>query len=149
MTKEELLRILDELLPPEPNPTMFLATRDDRWPHVRPLSLARDGCRFYCASARCSDKARQITAHPEVEFVALLRRGENTGYLRVEGRAVEIKGKPLHEAWARGRGYDTKRYFPGGLDDSELVAYRIEPTRVHLLLAGKMDEEALPPAWFA
>jgi general stress protein 26 len=67
----------------------------------------------------------------------------------VAGKAVEVKGKPLHEAWARGRGYDTKRYFPGGLDDPELVAYRIEPTRVQLLAPGKMNEEALPPACFA
>lgn len=101
MTKEEVLRMLNELLPTDPNPTMFLATRDDRSPHVRPLSLVRDGLRFYCASARCSHKSRQITAHPEVEFVALLKKGKDTGYLRVAGKAVEVKGKPLHEAWAR------------------------------------------------
>lgn len=151
MTKEEVLRMLDELLPVDKNPTMFLATRDDRLPHVRPLSLVRDGLRFYCASARCSDKSREIAAHREVELVVLLRKGENTGYLRVAGRAAEVKGKPLHEAWARGKGYDTKMYFPGGLDDPELIAFRIEPAQVRLLAPapGKMDEEELPTALFA
>lgn len=149
MTKEELLGILDELLPLDPNPTMFLSTRDDRAPHVRPLSLVRDGCHFYCAGARCSDKARQIAAHPQVEFVALLKRGEHTGYVRAAGKAVEVRGKSLHEAWTRGKGYDTKMYFPGGLDDPDLIAYRIEPTQVRLLLPGTMDEQALPLAWFA
>jgi len=148
MTKEEVLRLLDELLPTDPNPTMFLATRDDRLPHVRPLSLVRDGLRFYTASAQCSDKSRQIAAHPEVEFVALLKKGENIGYLRVAGQAVEVSGKPLHEAWARGKGYDTKVYFPGGLDDPDLIAFKIEPTQVRLLAPGKMDEEELPTAWF-
>ncbi len=149
MTKEEVLRLLDKLLPVDPNSTMFLATRDDRSPHVRPLSLVRDGLRFYCASARCSDKSRQIAAHPEVEFVVLLKKGEHTGYLRVEGKAVEVTGKPLHEAWTRGKGYDTKMYFPGGLDDPDLIAFKIEPTQVRLLAPGNMDEAELPTAWFA
>ncbi len=145
MTKEELLWMLDELLPIDPNPTMFLATRDDRSPHVRPLSLVRDGLRFYTGSARRSDKARQIAAHPEVEFVVLFKKGENTGYLRVAGKAVEVKGKPLHEAWTRGKGCV---YFPGGLDGPDLIAFRIEPTQVRLLAPGEEDAEELPTAWF-
>ncbi|HEU67967.1 MAG TPA: pyridoxamine 5'-phosphate oxidase family protein [Candidatus Acetothermia bacterium] len=88
MTKEKLLRMLDELLPPNAHPTMFLATWDGRFPRVRPMALVRDGLRLYFGTGQDDAKARQITGHPQVEFVALPRRGGNTGYLRVAGRAL-------------------------------------------------------------
>jgi len=61
----------------------------------------RDGFHFYFGTARCTGKGRDIAACPEVEIVALLPLDKGIGQLRVAGRAVEVKGKPLHEAWAR------------------------------------------------
>ena len=38
-----------------------------------------------------------------------------------------MKGKALHAAWDAGHGYDATMYFPGGLDDPDLIAFRLRP----------------------
>lgn len=101
MTKEELLRMVDHLLPPGPNPTMLSATWDGWVPQVRPMALVRDGLRFYFGTGRDDAKTDQIAGHPQVEFVALLRKEGKTGYLRVAGKAVEITGPAKHGPEAR------------------------------------------------
>lgn len=148
MTPHELRALLDELLPLSPNPTLFLATWDGQCPRVRPMSLVRDGLRFHIGTGRSDAKSVQISAHPHVEFVVLLPRGNDTGYLRVTGTVVEVKGKEMHEAWARGKGYDVTAYAPGGLDNPGIVVYRIVPSRVRLNVPGTMGEEELPVDWF-
>jgi uncharacterized pyridoxamine 5'-phosphate oxidase family protein len=147
ITKEELLRILDELLPPEPNPTMFLATWDGQFPRVRPMHLVRDGLRFCIVTGRNDPKSKQIAAHGQVEFVVLLCEGEYTGYLRVAGNAVEVTGRAKHEEWARIKDFDRTEYFPEGLDDA--IVLLVDPADVRLMTPGAMNEEALPPACFA
>jgi len=149
MTKDETLRMLDELLPLDPNPTMFLATWDGRCPRVRPMALVRDGLRFYIGTCRNDAKSKQIASCPTVEFVATVREGDYTGYLRVTGRAVEVTGQAKHEAWARGMGFDVKEYSPGGLDDRRWIVFRIEPETVCLMAPGEATAMELPLAWFA
>lgn len=149
MTKQELLTLLDVLLPQEPNPTMYLATYDGLFPRVRPMSLVRDGLRFYMGTGREDAKSVHIRALPQVEFTIPLPRGVDTGYLRVAGTAVEITGRAKHEAWTRGKGYDVTAYAAGGLDNPQIVVFRIEPMRVRLVMPGAMGEEDLPLAWFS
>lgn len=149
MTRQEFVNLLDELLPLEPNRTMFLTTYDGRFPRVRPMSLVRDGLRFYIGTGRNDAKSGHMRAHPQVEFVVLLPRGTDTGYLRVAGIAVEVKGKDMHDAWAQGKGYDVTAYAPGGLDNPGIVVFRIAPSRVRLNVPGTMGEEELPLDWFA
>ena len=149
MTRQEFLSLLDELLPLEPNRTMFLATYDGHSPRVRPMSLVRDRLHFYLGTGREDAKSVHIRTHPEVEFAVLLPRGTDTGYLRVSGTAVEVKGADMHEAWKRGKGYDVTTYAPGGLDNLGIIVFRIVPSSVRLNVPGTMGLEELPLSWFA
>lgn len=113
------------------------------------MSLVRDSLRFYIGTGRSDAKSGHIRAHPQVEFVVLLPHGRNTGYLRVAGTAHEVKGKEVHEAWTRGKGYDVTAYAPGGLDNPGIVVFRVAPESARLNVPGTMGEEPLPQEWFA
>lgn len=141
MTKDELEALLDQYLPAETNPTIYLATYDAMGPHVRPLSLVRDGLNMYFATSRTSEKIRHLELHQKIEFACLLEGVGMPGCLRVAGTVTEIGGLPLHEVWTRAKGYDTSLHFPGGLDDPDLIAFRIHPTQVRLRLPGKQEIE--------
>jgi general stress protein 26 len=141
MTKDELRALLDYYLPVESEPTIHLATCDNEAPHVRPLTLVRDGLNLYFATSRHSDKIRHVGLHREVEFSCLLETAGKLGCLRVAGRLSEVTGTPLQEAWRRASGYDASLHFAGGLDDPDLIAFRVEPTRAMLREPGKPEVE--------
>jgi|GEM_PF-1076070 len=144
---QKLLSLLDETIPVDKPPALFLATWDGQSPRVRPVSLVRDGLRFYFGTGRQDDKSKQIGMCPNVEFVVLLKK-EFTGYLRVSGGAVEMTGPGKHEAWERGRGFDVKQYWEGGLDDPRFIMFRVIPDSVRLVVPGEMNEQELPMDWF-
>ena len=149
MTKDEALSLLEKTLPKGPGGAIVLATCDGGHPRARAMGLVRDGFHFYVGTARASAKARDMTARPEVEIVALLSQANGVGQLRIAGRAVEVKGKALHDAWTRAGGYDVSLFMKGGLDDPGFVAFRIEPEKALLMPPGSMNEEELPRTWFA
>ncbi len=149
MTKDEVLALLDKTLPAGGRGAIVLATWDGQHPRVRAMAVARDGLRFYIGSARNSGKVRDITVCPEVEIIALLPQGDGVGQLRIAGKAIEIKGKALHDAWARAKGYDVTFFMKGGLDDPGFAAFRIDAERALLMPPGTMDEEELSLSWFA
>ncbi len=147
-SREELLGFLDEVIPNDkPHPTLFLATWDGECPRVRPVTLVRDGLSFYFSTGRMDNKSKQIASYPRVEFLVLLKK-EFTGYLRVSGKAVEMVGPEKHEVWKRGKGFDLKQYWEGGLDDPRCIMFRIVPDSVRLLVPGEMNERELPLEWF-
>jgi len=139
ITSKQLVELLDRTLPVEAEPTVCLATCDLDGPHVRNLSLVRDRLSFYFATSRDSEKMSQLKEHGNVELFAVLRGETKLGSLRVAGTLVEVEGAPLHEAWERAQGYDAKRHFAGGLDDPELIAFRIQPVRVRLRRPGDRE----------
>jgi len=141
MTRDELKALLDDHLPAGTSPTICLATCDARGPHVRPLSLVRDGLDLYFATSRRSEKIHHLDSHHEVEFVCLLERVGEIGCLRVAGTVIEVTGAPLQEAWVRAHGYDAGLHFRRGLDDPDLIAFRIQPTLVRLRLPGQRERE--------
>jgi general stress protein 26 len=149
VTKDEVLALLDKTLPAGGRGAIVLATWDGQHPRVRAMAVARDGLRFYIGSARNSGKVRDIAVCPEVEIIALLPQGDGVGQLRVAGKAVEIKGKALHDAWGRAKGYDVTFFMKGGLDDPGFAAFRIDAERALLMPPGTMDEEELSLSWFA
>ncbi len=148
MTKEELLALLDRVLPQGGNGTVLLATCDGSRPRVRAMASVRDGLRFYIGTARRSGKVRDIAACPSIEILALIPGEKGIGQLRLAGRAAEIKGKALHDAWTRAKGYDVTFFMKGGLDDPEFYASAFRPERALLMLPGSMDEQELPVSWF-
>lgn len=149
MTKDEVLSLLDKTLPKGKGGAIVLATCDGRRPRARAMGLVRDGLHFYVGTARATAKAREMTACPEVEIVALLSQADGVGQLRIAGRAVEVKGEALHDAWARAGGYDVSLFMKGGLDDPGFAAFRIEADKAVLMPPGSMNDEELPRSWFA
>jgi len=145
---EEFLKLLDEMIPAKDGHPMFLATWDGEYPRVRPVSLVRDGLRFYLGTDRCCAKSKQIATNPNVEFVVLLKK-EYSGYIRVAGKAVEVTGPQKHEVWERAGGYDVTHYYEDGLDNPQFIMFRIVPERVMLMSPGEMNEKELPISWFA
>jgi len=100
-----------------------------------------DGLKMYFATSRQSEKISHLESNPKVEFACLLEGADIPGSLRMAGRVTEIAGEPLHEVWASTKAYDPTLHFPGGLDDPDLIAFRIHPTRVRLRLPGKQKIE--------
>jgi general stress protein 26 len=149
VTREEVVALLDEVLPQGGRGVVLLATCDGQRPRVRAMAAVRDGLRFYIGTARVSQKVRDITAHPSVEIVALLPRADGVGQLRIAGKAIEVEGQALHEAWVRAKGYDVHFFMKGGLDDPGFYACTVEPDKALLMLPGGMDEQELPLSWFA
>ena len=141
MTRDELQELLDEYLPATAEPTAYLATCDAAGPHVRPVTLVRDGVHFYFATSRRSEKITQFALSQDAEFVCLLEQGGKLGCLRVAGQVSEVSGSSLAEIWARAQGYDASLHFPEGLEDPDLIAFRIHPTRVRLRLPGEREIE--------
>ena len=149
MTKDEALALLDKALPAGGQGAIVLATWDGQHPRVRAMAVARDGLKFYIGTARNSAKARDIAKCPEVEIIGLLPQGDGVGQLRIAGKAVEIKGKALHDAWTRAKGYDVTMFMKGGLDDPGFAVFLIDVERALLMPPGTMNEEELPLSWFA
>jgi general stress protein 26 len=149
VTKGEVVGLLDKVLPQGGSGVVLFATCDGQRPRVRAMASVRDGLKFYIGTARRSQKVRDIANCPSVEIVALLPHGDGVGQLRIAGKAVEVKGQALHDAWARAKGYDVHFFMKGGLDDPEFYACTIEPDRAVLMLPGSMDEQELPLAWLA
>ena len=147
-SREELFGLLDEIIPNDKPPAIFLATWDGEYPRVRPVSLVRDGLSFYFGTGRQDNKSKQIASWPRVEFVVLLKKEKFTGYLRVSGKAVEMTGPEKHEAWKRGKGFDVGQYWEGGLDDPRFIMFRIVPDSVRLVVPEEMNEKELPLEWF-
>jgi len=141
VTRDEFQELLDEYLPTTAEPTAYLATCDTAGPHVRPVTLVRDGVHFYFATSRRSEKTNHIDLTQDVEFVCLLEKGEKLGCLRVAGRVAEISGPPLRELWTRAQGYNASLHFPKGLEDPDLIAFRIHPTRIRLRPPGEREIE--------
>lgn len=148
LKKDALVELLDRTLPAETEPTVCLATCDRSGPHVRVISLVRDGLAFYFATSRDSEKMQHFSARPDVEFVAVLKEGDKLGSLRVAGTLIEVPSPVLHDVWTRGRGYDAKRHFAGGLDDPNFIAYRVCPVRIRLRPPGEREVD-LPLLLFA
>ena len=149
MTKQEFERLLNESLPLDSETVAFVATWDGQRPRLRPLVFVREGLRFHFATARCSAKVRELTAFPHIESVVLLKQGGHLGQLRLAGDVVEVKGKALHAAWDAGHGYDATMYFPGGLDDPDLIAFRLRPEHIAFSPPSGGETEELPAAWFS
>jgi general stress protein 26 len=148
MTQDEVLALLDKMLPQGGSGTVLLATCDGERPRVRAMASVRDGLRFYIGTARASQKVHDIAACASIEIVALLPQPDGVGQLRIAGKAVEVKGKALHDAWTRAKGYDVHFFMKGGLDDPGFYACTVEPDRALLMLPGSMDEQELPLSWF-
>lgn len=114
----------------------FLATLSDSGaPQVRPVTLMLEGNHFYFASARSSNKAKQITIDGRVEFVTLFCEDKCSGYLRVQGLAQEVCNLKLVERVTTACHYPVLEYWEG-LDDPDFFFFEVTPQRVEYMSPG-------------
>jgi general stress protein 26 len=117
-------------------PQAFLATLSDSGaPQVRPVTLMLDGDCFYFATARSSQKAKQIAIDRRVEFVTLFCEGGCSGYLRVQGLAQEIRDLNLVERVTTACHYPVLEYWES-INDPDFFFFEVTPQRVEYVKPG-------------
>ncbi|MFH2054544.1 MAG: pyridoxamine 5'-phosphate oxidase family protein [bacterium] len=132
---EEIAQLLAE----REHPVAFLATVDVQgFPQVRPLTLMSHGKDFYLATSTSSRKALQLTRDDRVEFVSLLPKEGNTGYLRVMGNAKRVVDPALAKKVTEACGYPVKKYWQG-VEDDDFFLIRVEPQRVEYMKPGEFE----------
>ncbi len=117
-----------------------LASLDGDQPRLRPVSPVRtDGFTVYVANLRRYHKTEEIAANPKVELCYLdadHNQVRIAGIARIEddrGRLQEIlEDNPL------------LRQFLDSMDPSELIIYRIEPTRVRYMQEWALEYFEVP-----
>ena len=130
---------IKQLLAEREHPIAFLATVDaEGYPQVRPLTLMAYGNDFFLATGTSSRKAAQITQNDCVEFVTLLPKGDNTGYLRVMGHAHRVNDSKLAAKVVEACGYPVEKYWQG-VEDSEFFMVQIKPLRVEYMKPGEFE----------
>ncbi len=126
------------LLAAEERPIAFFATVDQAGhPRVRPLNLMITPKGFYIATSRRSRKVAELKGRNLVEWVTLFPTDQGTGYLRIAGPVREVKGAEKHDAVEETH-YPVAAYWKG-VDDPDLVVFRVEPQRVEYIRPGEND----------
>jgi general stress protein 26 len=143
MNSENLAEI-KLLLAAKERPVAFLATVNPQGqPRVRPLNLMVTPNGFYLATSRKSRKVAELEVHHAVECVTIFPTEDGTGYLRIAGEAVEVKGAEKKRAVEETQ-YPVKKYWKG-VSDPDLAVYRIEPQRVEFIRPGEDDPMDVTP----
>jgi len=128
---------IQKLMAEREHPVAFLASVDaEGFPQVRPVTLMAHGKDFYLATATSSRKAVQIRNDDRVEFVSLLPRDGNTGYLRVMGHAKRVTDLALAEKVTKACGYPVEHYWEGVSDDNFFMV-KVAPVRVEYMKPGE------------
>ena len=117
-----------------------LASLDGDQPRLRPVSPVRtDGFTVYVANLRRYHKTEEIAANPKVELCYL---DADHNQVRIEGLArIEDDRGRLQEIWEDN---PLLRQFLDSMDPSELIIYRIEPTRVRYMQEWALEYLEVP-----
>lgn len=118
----------------------MLATIDGDQPRLRPVSPVRtEGFTVYVANLRMYHKTQEIAANPQVEL-CYMDPGHNQ--VRLTGIAEILTDRPLlEEIW---QANPLLRQYLGTLDNSELIVYRIRPTRVRAMQEWALEYLEVP-----
>jgi len=143
MTTENLAEI-KLLLAAEERPIAFFATVDRQGqPRVRPLNLMVTPAGFYVATSRQSRKVAEMAQNNLVECVTLFPTEEGTGYLRIAGPALEVKGREKRRTIEETQ-YPVQKYW-SSVEDPDFAVYRIDPQRVEYIRPGEDDPMDVTP----
>jgi len=117
-----------------------LASLDGDQPRLRPVSPVRtDGFTVYVANLRRYHKTEEIAANPKVELCYL---DADHNQVRIEGLArIEDDRARLQEIWEDN---PLLRQFLGSMNHSELIVYRIDPTRVRYMQEWALEYLEVP-----
>ena len=118
----------------------YLATIDDDWPRVRPVSPVRtDGFTVYVANLRNYHKTVEIAANPNVELCYLDKAHDQ---LRISGVARIVDDHAvLSEIWETN---PLLRQYLGTPENPALIVYRIEPERVRFMREWALEYYDVP-----
>ncbi|RJP82240.1 MAG: hypothetical protein C4524_00960 [Candidatus Zixiibacteriota bacterium] len=134
------------LLATKERPVAFLATVDNQGrPRVRPLNLMITPRGFYLATSRKSRKVAEVQNNSAVELVTLFPTEAGTGYLRLAGRAQEVKGEEKRHAVEETH-YPVEVYWTG-VEDPDLAVFRVDLERVEYIRPGEDDPLDVTPGF--
>lgn len=115
---------------------VYLATSENNQPRVRPVTLVYLDSRFYILTGTGDAKVKQIAGNPMVELCLPLDGGENTGYVRMSGRAVIINEMKIKEKVAANVDYFNTYWKDAG--DTDYTLLEIDIRGIEYLEPGEM-----------
>jgi len=117
--------------------SVMLATVDADGPHVRPVTLIEFDNAYWIETGTTSAKVRQIRDNPKVELCLVFADGENSGYVRLAGRAEIVTDASIRESVSA----HTKFFadYWDGSDDPSFTLLRIIPATVEYMRPGEME----------
>lgn len=71
--------------------TIFLATCEGDQPRVRPVAMIYFNDKFWILTQANSAKVKQTKDNNNIEFCLLLKKGDNSGYIRGAGEAIIVQ----------------------------------------------------------
>ena len=93
---------------------IYLATCEGNKPRVRPVTLVYFNNKFWAATGMKAAKTKQIKENENIEFCLLLKKGENSGYIRGAGIANIIQERETKKLLA-----DNIPFFKDYWEDSD------------------------------
>ena len=77
--------------------SVMLATVDANGPHVRPVTVIEYDNAYWIETGTASAKTAQIRDNPKIELCLIFTEGENSGYVRLSGRAEIVTDAAIRE----------------------------------------------------
>lgn len=138
IAEADLIRLAQEVIAADRFP--MLATIDEDWPRVRPVSPVRtEGFTVYVANLRSYHKTSEIAANPRVEL-CYLDAGHNQ--VRLSGVAEVVADTAmLQEIWNEN---PLLRQYLVRIDNPELIVYRILPVQVRYMREWALEYYDVP-----
>ena len=117
-----------------------LATIDGDQARLRPVSPVKtDGFTVYVANLRFYSKTKEIEANPKVELCYM---EEGHDQVRITGTAEVLTDRPLlEEIWEAN---PLMQHFLKTIDNPDLIAYRIVPSRVRYMQEWALKYHEVP-----
>lgn len=133
------------------NPSCWLATSEDNWPHVRGMFMwFADETGFYFHTAKAKTIYSQIEINPKVE-AAFIRNADdpvNFETLHVTGFAETVKDKELEDRLFQERAWLWNNIKTAGVD-TEVVIFRIVNGSAHIWnMSWNIREKEAPRVTF-
>lgn len=119
--------------------TIFLATCDKGQPRVRPVTLIHFNDKFWILTGTNAAKIKQIRDNSNIEFCLLLKKGDNSGYIRGVGEAIIVQDMETKRLLATNISF-FKNYWKDA-DDPNYTLLEIVIKDIEYLKPGVFDAE--------
>ena len=117
--------------------SVMLATVDAKGPHVRPVTLIEYDDAYWIETGTGSAKVAQIRDDPRIELCLTFTEGDNSGYVRLNGRAEIVTDAAMRQKISSQTEF-FKDYWSGP-EDPSFTLLRIIPEAVEYMRPGEME----------